>query len=384
MASSPRSQDFRRLTRRLDPWTAAKKRQNTDKPDSSTEGKRGGEPSTDTSPAKKAKLVSHEFSVYIGNLNRSKPRDEVRDSLASYLVAQSILFQDIRLDKSKKHAFVDLASKMDLDKCLMLNGEEVLDMPLKIEQAKVKSEGGVQRKAAPLDKRVKEARSLFLKNLPFNAKKQDILKFFKNAVAVRFPGKSKQPSRGIAFVEFKNTRIAKRTGDKNQGVKFCGRVLVVARAGEAGKPPAGTDEQKPDAEPSPSNVLLLSNVADAVKAKHLQKTFQKAVKISFQQSTEDGLRNALIEFPSVEDAEEAFQTSQNSKETSKVEYYHSSGSTEAAHAEAKTLVVLGLSKRTTARKLQSAFEGALRAHIPVNPATGLSKRCLKPQLGEVL
>lgn len=44
----------------------------------------------------------------------------------------------------------------------------------------------------------------------------------------------------------------------------------------------------PTAEPSPSNVLLLSNVADAVKAKHLQKTFQKAVKISFQQSTEDG------------------------------------------------------------------------------------------------
>lgn len=55
----------------------------------------------------------------------------------------------------------------------------------------------------------------------------------------------------IAFVEFKNTRIAKRTGDKNQGVKFCGRVLVVARAGEAGKPPAGTDEQKPDGERPP-------------------------------------------------------------------------------------------------------------------------------------
>ncbi|RVE61112.1 hypothetical protein OJAV_G00167380 [Oryzias javanicus] len=43
-----------------------------------SEGKRGGESSTDTTPAKKAKLVSPEFSVYIGNLSRCKPRDEVR------------------------------------------------------------------------------------------------------------------------------------------------------------------------------------------------------------------------------------------------------------------------------------------------------------------
>uniref|UniRef100_A0A8C8DK29 RRM domain-containing protein n=1 Tax=Oryzias sinensis TaxID=183150 RepID=A0A8C8DK29_9TELE len=342
---------------------------------SAAERKRGAEPSTDASLSKTAKLASHKFCVYIGNLNRSKSCDEVRDSLAAYLMTQSILFQDVRLDRSKKHAFVDLASEMDLQKCLMLDGEKVLDVPLKIATAKVRSEGRVQKKAAPRDKKVKEARSLFLKNLPFDAKKEDILKFFKHAVAVRFPGRSKRPSRGIAFVEFKNTRIAKRTGDKKQGVKFRGRVLVVAPAGDAGKPPAGADQQRAENAPSPSSVLVVSSLGDAVEEKQLQ----KAVSVRLQQtgSTGKGLRDARVEFPSVEDAEEAFRASQNIKicqQTAKAEFCPGTSSTETVNAEPKTLVVLGLAKKTTARTLQSAFEGALRAHVPVNPATGLSKR----------
>lgn len=46
-------------------------------------------------------LFVSEFCAYIGNLNRSKSCDEVRDSLAAYLMTQSILFQDVRLDRSK-------------------------------------------------------------------------------------------------------------------------------------------------------------------------------------------------------------------------------------------------------------------------------------------
>lgn len=41
------------------------------------------------------------FCVFVGNLNNSKTYDEVKDTLASYFMTQSLLFQDIRLDQSK-------------------------------------------------------------------------------------------------------------------------------------------------------------------------------------------------------------------------------------------------------------------------------------------
>ena len=42
----------------------------------------------------------------------------------------------------------------------------------------------------------KNGRCLFLKNVPFNATKEDILKVFRKAVAVRFPDGAKGPKKG--------------------------------------------------------------------------------------------------------------------------------------------------------------------------------------------
>lgn len=39
----------------------------------------------------------------------------------------------------RKHAHLDLASEMDVTKALTLNGETVLDSPIKVEKAKIKS-----------------------------------------------------------------------------------------------------------------------------------------------------------------------------------------------------------------------------------------------------
>lgn len=62
-------------------------------------------------------------------------------------MTQSILVQDIRLDRSKTHAHVDLASEMDLTKALTLNGEMLLDKPMKIAKAKIKSKDKVNAPA---------------------------------------------------------------------------------------------------------------------------------------------------------------------------------------------------------------------------------------------
>lgn len=126
----------------------------------------------------------------------------------------------------RKHAHVDLASEMDLTKALTLNGEMVLDKPMKIDKAKVKDAEKVKVKVSPADKKGNstgsnnsvthefkvvvthvdlktvplsasiDAKCLFLKNLPYTATKQDIMKIFRKAVNVRFPGGAEGPSKG--------------------------------------------------------------------------------------------------------------------------------------------------------------------------------------------
>lgn len=55
----------------------------------------------------------------------------------------------------RKHAFVDLLSEMDLTKALTSNGEVLLDKPMKIAKAKIKSAEKVKVKSPELKKQGK-------------------------------------------------------------------------------------------------------------------------------------------------------------------------------------------------------------------------------------
>lgn len=46
----------------------------------------------------------------------------------------------------------------------------------------------------------RDAKCLFLKNVPFSATKEDILKMFRKAVDVRFPGGTEGPTKGWDFL----------------------------------------------------------------------------------------------------------------------------------------------------------------------------------------
>ncbi|XP_023270507.1 nucleolin-like [Seriola lalandi dorsalis] len=340
-------------------------------------GKRKTHSNVDISPSKKTKLINDGFCVFVGNLNTSKSFEEVRDSLANYFMTQSLLVQDIRLDRSKKHAHVDMASEMDVTKALTLNGEKILDKPLTIAKAKVKSEDKV--KAPQVDKKVKDARCLFLKNIPYTATKKDILKVFHKAVAVRFPGGTKDPSKGIAFVEFKNKTIAKKVQQKKQGVKLQGRVLIVDCVGETAVPKVtnATDEDSnTKAAAPPNNILFVSNLLYRVKEKSLNKIFPKAVSIKMPQSKGKSKGYAFVEFATVADAEKALQESQNmkiSKRQIRVQFFELREKPPKAKVISKTLIVRGLAEKTTAETLKGAFEEALSARVTVDKETGVSK-----------
>lgn len=117
----------------------------------------------------------------------------------------------------RKHAYVDLASEMDVTKALTLTGETVLDKPMKVEKAKIKS--AEKAKISAEDKKgvaadsaraknvwqllihalyftaIKDSRCLYLKNVPYSTTKEDLMRIFK-AVDVRFPGGTKGPTKG--------------------------------------------------------------------------------------------------------------------------------------------------------------------------------------------
>lgn len=371
------------------PSTETETKQEMQESEAAVKGKRKAPSAVETSPPKKTKLINDGFCLFVGNLNSSKTFAEVKDSLATYFMAQSLLVQDIRVDRSKKHAHVDLASQLDLTKALTLDGEMVLDKPMKIAKAKVKSEDKEKVKSPVKDKRAdKDGKTIFLKNVPYNATKEDILKAFRSGVAVRFPGGSEGPKKGIAFVQFKNKTIAKKVLRRNREIKIQGRVLIVDSVLKANVPAANdnNNNNKNDnkntktntkAAAPPSNTLFVSNLPFSMTEKQLKTIFQKAVNINIPQNKGKSRGYAFVELPSVADAEEVLKSAQNTKigkREMRVQFHEMRERLEKAKVLSKTLIVMGLAEKTTAETLKNAFEGALSARVNLDKETGLSRR----------
>ncbi|XP_074544488.1 nucleolin-like [Halichoeres trimaculatus] len=331
----------------------------------------------ETSPPKKTKLITDGFCLYVGNLNDSRGFQELKNSLAKYFMSQSLLFQDIILDRSRKYAHIHLASQMDLTKALTLDGEMMLDKPMKIEVAKAKSEEKVKVKVSPEEKKAaKDARCLFLKNVPFDSTKEEILKSFHRAATVRFPGGGEHPNHGIAFVEFKNKNIAEQVLQSKPVVEIQGRVLIVdsirpKKESEAAK----TNDKNEKAELAPNNILYVSNLSFVAKEKNLKTIFPKAVSIKLPQNKGKSKGFAFITFATVADAEKALESSKNKKICQRtINVQFSEHREKKENVVTKTLVVKHLDENTTAETLQSAFEGALSARIILDKETKVSKR----------
>lgn len=360
------------------PSTETETTQEIQESKAAVKGKRKAPSAVETSPPKKTKLINDGFCLFVGNLNSSKTFAEVKDSLATYFMAKSILVQDIRLDRSKKHAHIDMASQMDLTKALTLDGEMLLDKPMKIAKAKVKSEDKVKVKSTVEDKRAKkDAKTLFLKNVPYKATKEDILKVFRSGIAVRFPGGSEGPKKGIAFVEFENKIVAKKVLRRKREVKIQGRVLIVDSVVKASVPATNDDNKNTKAPAPPSNTLFVSNLPYSMSEKQLKTIFQKAVKINIPQKTGKSIGYGFVELASVADAEEALKSAQNTKigkREIRVQFHEMREKLEKPKVLSKTLIVTNLAEKTTAETLKSAFEGALSARVVVDKETGLSKR----------
>ncbi|XP_024290864.1 nucleolin isoform X3 [Oncorhynchus tshawytscha] len=321
----------------------------------------------ETSPAKKTKCINGGFCLFVGNLNTSKEVEEINDALANFFTSHSLLFQAIRVDITKKFAYVDFHTEEDLTKALELDRVKILDQKIRLGKANVKDVTAEEKKA-------KDAKTLYVKNISFSATKEDLKKVFDTAVEIRFPRGIGRPSKGIAYIEFKTEAIAEKVLEEKQGTDVQGRVIVIDFLGEK------SQQQKminAPAEATPNNELLVTNLAYTAKEDALRKIFLKAVSVRIPQSSGKPRGHAFIQFESVEDAKEAMESSLNKEICGraigvKFSQKRPEGDQENS-VPSKTLMVRNLAKETSEETLKSSFEGAIEARVTKDKETGESR-----------
>ncbi|XP_006810667.1 nucleolin-like, partial [Neolamprologus brichardi] len=264
----------------------------------------------------------------------------------------------------RKFGYVDFASEEDLQKGLELNGKKVMGQEVKLEKARSK-EGSQD------SKKEKDARTLFVKNLPFSATADDLKEIFKDAVEIRVPPGQNTSNKGIAYVEFKTEADAERTMEETQGSEVQGRSIIIDYTGEKSHMGA-----RASASEAASKTLVVNNLSFNATEEVLQSTFEKAVSIRIPQRDGRPKGFAFLEFESTDDAKDALENFNNTEiegRSIRLEYSQSRDWNRGNSGPTKTLFVKGLSEDTTEETLKDAFEGAVAARIVTDRDTGSSK-----------
>uniref|UniRef100_A0A4W5QJ62 Nucleolin n=2 Tax=Hucho hucho TaxID=62062 RepID=A0A4W5QJ62_9TELE len=332
-----------------------------------TPAKRKADSKKETPPAKKAKSESDEtFCLFVGNLNSNKDFDEIKEALAAFFSKKNLEVQDVRLGASKKFGYVEFASAEDMQAAMELNGKKFMGQELKMDKARSKEN-------SQEDKKDRDARTLFVKNLPFSATQDDLREVFADAVEIRIPPGQDGSNRGIAYIEFKTEAIADKMLTEAQGADVQGRSIMVDYTGNKSQKGA----RPPAAE---SKTLIVNNLSYSATEDSLQSAFEGAVSIRVPQNNGRPKGFAFVEFESAEAAKEALENLNGTEiegRQIRLEYSQNSGGRDAGgrggSGPTKTLFVRGLSEDTTDQSLRDAFDSATGARVVTDRDTGNSK-----------
>jgi len=335
--------------------------------------KRKADAKKETPPAKKAKADGDGFCLFVGNLNPNKEYDEIKDALRKFFTKNELEIADVRLGGSKRFGYVEFSSEEDLDKALELNGKKVLGFEMKLDKAKSKENSQAQKSE-------RDAKTLFVKNLPFAATSDDLKEIFDDAVDIRLPMGQNGANRGIAYIEFKSEEQAEKYLEQAQGADVQGRSILVDFVGS--KSQQNKQGGRAAAAGAPCKTLMVNNVAFSATEDVLQQSFEKAVSIRIPQNNGRSKGFAFVEFENEEDAKEAMETVNNTDiegRTVRIEYSQQMGNRRESGGQGfnsgptKTLFVKGLSEDTSDETLRDSFEGAVGARIVTDRETGSSK-----------
>ncbi|KAM7013349.1 nucleolin [Passerculus sandwichensis] len=338
-----------------------------EKPVKEAPGKRKKEMTNKSAPEPKKKKTdgpASAFSVFVGNLVCTKEFEELKTGLREFFGKKNIEVVDVRIGSSKRFGYVDFSSAEDLDKALQLNGKKFMGLEVKLEKAKSKE-------AMKEDKKVRDARTLFLKNLPYRITEDAIREVFENAVEVRIVMNKDGSSKGMAYIEFKTEAEANKALEEKQGTEIEGRAVIIDFTGEKSQ----QEHQKGE-----SKTLIVNNLSYAATEITLQEVFKKASSIKVPQNNQGRPKGyAFVDFATTEDAREAFNSYNNTEiegRTIRLEFSTQKGNANARGGfgqQSKTLFVRGLSEDTTEETLRESFEGSISARIVTDRDTGSSK-----------
>ncbi|NXF30003.1 NUCL protein, partial [Nyctibius bracteatus] len=345
-----------------------------EKPVKEAPGKRKKEMANKSAPEAKKKKTdgpTSAFSIFVGNLVPAKEYEELKTGIREFFGKKNIEVLDVRIGASKRFGYVDFSSAEDLDKALQLNGKKLMGLEIKLEKAKSKE-------TMKENKKERDARTLFVKNLPYRVTEDEMRDVFENALEIRIVMNKEGNSKGMAYIEFKTEAEANKALEEKQGTEIDGRAMVIDFTGEK----SHQEHQKGGGERE-SKTLIVNNLSYAASEETLQDLFKKASSIKMPQNNQGRPKGyAFVEFPTTEDAKEALNSCNNTEiEGRAIRLEFSSpawqkGNTNARggfNQQSKTLFVRGLSEDTTEETLRESFEGSVSARIVTDRDTGSSK-----------
>lgn len=345
-----------------------------EKPVKEAPGKRKKEMANKSAPEAKKKKTdgpTSAFSLFVGNLVPTKEYEELKTGIKEFFGKKNIEVLDVRIGASKRFGYVDFSSAEDLDKALQLNGKKLMGLEIKLEKAKSKE-------TMKENKKERDARTLFVKNLPYRLTEDEMREVFENALEIRIVMNKEGNSKGMAYVEFKTEAEANKALEEKQGTEIDGRAMVIDFTGEK----SHQEHQKGGGERE-SKTLIVNNLSYAASEETLQELFKKASSIKMPQTNQGRPKGyAFVEFPTTEDAKEALNSCNNTEiEGRAIRLEFSSPAWQKGNMNArggfnqqsKTLFVRGLSEDTTEETLRESFEGSISARIVTDRDTGSSK-----------
>ncbi|XP_009321849.1 PREDICTED: nucleolin [Pygoscelis adeliae] len=345
-----------------------------EKPVKEAPGKRKKEMANKSAPEAKKKKTdgpTSAFSLFVGNLVPTKEYEELKTGIKEFFGKKNIDVLDVRIGASKRFGYVDFSSAEDLDKALQLNGKKLMGLEIKLEKAKSKE-------TIKENKKERDARTLFVKNLPYRLTEDEMREVFENAQEIRIVMNKEGNSKGMAYVEFKTEAEANKALEEKQGTEIDGRAMVIDFTGEK----SHQEHQKGGGERE-SKTLIVNNLSYAASEETLQELFKKASSIKMPQTNQGRPKGyAFVEFPTAEDAKEALNSCNNTEiEGRAIRLEFSSPAWQKGNMNArggfnqqsKTLFVRGLSEDTTEETLRESFEGSISARIVTDRDTGSSK-----------
>ncbi|XP_066182005.1 nucleolin isoform X2 [Sylvia atricapilla] len=344
-----------------------------EKPVKEAPGKRKKEMASKSAPEPKKKKTDGRdsaFSVFVGNLVSTKEFEELKTGLREFFGKKNIEVLDVRIGASKRFGYVDFSSAEDLDKALQMNGKKLMGLEIKLEKAKSKE-------TMKETKKERDARTLFLKNLPYRITEDEIKEVFENALEVRIVMNKDGSSKGMAYVEFKTEAEANKAREEKQGTEIEGRAVVIDFTGEKSQ----QEKNQQEHQKGESKTLIVNNLSYAATEETLQEVFKKASSVKVPQNNQGRPKGyAFVDFATAEDAREAFNSFNNTEiegRTIRLEFSSQKGNANARGGgfsqQSKTLFVRGLSEDTTEETLRESFEGSISARIVTDRDTGSSK-----------